>query len=95
MNRSSLITRAGKAVALTALLGVVAALGASAPSAWGAPATATPSWALAPVGTYHYRQVNPTRITADRLSLLSLPQGRGHSFGRGVLAPTRRYQSRG
>jgi hypothetical protein len=86
MNRSRSITRAGKAVVLSALLGVVAGLGAATPSAWGAPATATPSWAAAPAGTYHYRQVSPAANPAPTGTIVVAAAGSGaqlwtRSFG--------------
>lgn len=86
MSRSRSITRAGKAVVLSALLGVVAGLGAATPSAWGAPATATPSWAVAPAGTYHYRQVSPAANPAPTGTIVVAAAGSGaqlwtRSFG--------------
>ncbi len=76
MHRSRSITRAANAVALTALVGV-AALGVSAPGAWGAPATATASWAAAPAGTYHYRQVSPAANPAPTGTVVVAAAGAG------------------
>jgi len=86
MNRSRSTMRAGKAVVVTALMGIVAALGVSAPAAWGAPATATPSWAVAPAGTYHYRQVSPAANPAPTGTVVVAAAGAGvqlwtRSFG--------------
>jgi hypothetical protein len=77
MNRRRSTRRSGKTVVLTALMGVVVALGASTPSAWAAPATATPSWAAAPAGTYHYRQVIPAANPAPTGTVVVAAAGSG------------------